>query len=157
MNELWALIPPRTELERAFTAKDSTYDGVFYVAVRTTGIFCRPSCPSRPKLENVEFFPSVKECLFAGYRPCKRCHPLETNGTPPAWVRGLIERGAIGMVTTHDLALARVVDALAPRAKNVHFEDHLENGRMTFDYILHPGVVQKSNALELMRAVGLKV
>jgi DNA mismatch repair ATPase MutS len=74
-----------------------------------------------------------------------------------AIVRGLIERGAIGLVTTHDLALARVVDALAPRAKNVHFEDHLENGRMTFDYVLHPGVVQKSNALELMRAVGLKV
>lgn len=74
-----------------------------------------------------------------------------------AIVRGLIERGAIGLVTTHDLALARVVDALEPRARNVHFEDHLENGRMTFDYILHPGVVQKSNALELMRAVGLKV
>jgi DNA mismatch repair ATPase MutS len=74
-----------------------------------------------------------------------------------AIVRGLIERGAIGLVTTHDLALARVVEALAPRAKNVHFEDHLENGRMTFDYVLHPGVVQKSNALELMRAVGLKV
>jgi hypothetical protein len=74
-----------------------------------------------------------------------------------AIVRGLIERGAIGLVTTHDLALARVVDALAPRAKNVHFEDHLENGRMTFDYVLHPGVVQKSNALELMRAVGLRV
>lgn len=74
-----------------------------------------------------------------------------------AIVRGLIERGAIGLVTTHDLALARVVDALSPRAKNVHFEDHLENGRMTFDYVLHPGVVQKSNALELMRAVGLKV
>jgi len=74
-----------------------------------------------------------------------------------AIIRGLIERGAIGLVTTHDLALARVVDALAPRAKNVHFEDHLENGRMTFDYVLHPGVVEKSNALELMRAVGLKV
>jgi hypothetical protein len=74
-----------------------------------------------------------------------------------AVVRGLIERGAIGLVTTHDLALTRVVEALAPRAKNVHFEDHLENGRMTFDYVLHPGVVQKSNALELMRAVGLKV
>jgi hypothetical protein len=74
-----------------------------------------------------------------------------------AIVRGLIQRGAIGLVTTHDLALARVVDALAPRAKNVHFEDHLENGRMTFDYVLHAGVVQKSNALELMRAVGLKV
>jgi hypothetical protein len=74
-----------------------------------------------------------------------------------AVVRGLIERGAIGLVTTHDLALARVAEALKPRAANVHFEDHLENGRMTFDYRLRPGVVQKSNALELMRAVGLKV
>ena len=74
-----------------------------------------------------------------------------------AIVRGLVERGAIGLVTTHDLALARVADALAPRAKNVHFQDHLEGGRMVFDYRLRPGVVEKSNALELMRAVGLKV
>ena len=74
-----------------------------------------------------------------------------------AIVRGLVARGAIGLVTTHDLALARVAESLAPRASNVHFEDHLENGRMTFDYRLRPGVVQKSNALELMRAVGLKV
>ena len=79
-------------MERASTAKDASYDGVFYVAVNTTGIFCRPSCPSRPKLENVEFFSSVKECLFAGYRPCKRCHPLEANGTPPGWVKDLISR-----------------------------------------------------------------
>jgi DNA mismatch repair ATPase MutS len=74
-----------------------------------------------------------------------------------AVVRGLINRGAIGMVTTHDLALAHVADALAPRAINVHFEDRLENGRMSFDYRLHEGVVKKSNALELMRAVGLDV
>ena len=74
-----------------------------------------------------------------------------------AIVRGLVDRGAIGLVTTHDLALARVADSLKPRALNVHFQDHLEDGRMTFDYILHSGVVEKSNALELMRAVGLKV
>jgi hypothetical protein len=74
-----------------------------------------------------------------------------------AVVRGLIARGAIGLVTTHDLALARLADALAPKALNVHFEDHLENARMVFDYKLRPGVVQKSNALELMRAVGLEV
>lgn len=92
MNELWPLMPPRNELEQAFIAKDASYDGVFYVAVKTTGIFCRPSCSSRPNLDNVEFFASVKECLFAGYRPCKRCHPLEATGTPPAWVSQLIER-----------------------------------------------------------------
>ena len=72
-------------------------------------------------------------------------------------MRGLVERSAIGLVTTHDLALAQVVESIAPRAQNVHFEDQFENGRMTFDYRLHPGVVEKSNALELMRSVGLQV
>jgi AraC family transcriptional regulator of adaptative response/methylated-DNA-[protein]-cysteine methyltransferase len=79
-------------MEQAFATKDASYDGVFYVAVKTTGIFCRPSCPSQPKLENVEFFLAVKDCLFAGYRPCKRCHPLEANGQPPDWARELISR-----------------------------------------------------------------
>ena len=74
-----------------------------------------------------------------------------------AVVRGLVEFGAIGLVTTHDLALAIIADVLAPRAQNVHFEDHLENGKITFDYRLRPGVVRKSNALELMRSVGLEV
>lgn len=74
-----------------------------------------------------------------------------------AVVRGLLARGAIGLVTTHDLSLAAIVDAVAPRAANVHFEDHLEHGHMTFDYRMRPGVVEKSNALELMRAVGLEV
>jgi DNA mismatch repair ATPase MutS len=74
-----------------------------------------------------------------------------------AVVRGYVERGALGLVTTHDLALAKVADALAPRAANVHFQDHLEDGSIAFDYRLRPGVVRKSNALELMRAVGLEV
>jgi AraC family transcriptional regulator of adaptative response/methylated-DNA-[protein]-cysteine methyltransferase len=92
MNELWTLLPSRDEMEKAFATKDVSFDGVFYAAVKTTGIFCRPSCPSRPNLGNVEFFPSVKECLFAGYRPCKRCHPLEATGKHPSWVRELISR-----------------------------------------------------------------
>ena len=74
-----------------------------------------------------------------------------------AVLRGLIARGAIGLVTTHDLALAKVADALAPRAANAHFEDQLSDGKMLFDYHLRPGVVRKSNALELMRAVGLEL
>jgi len=74
-----------------------------------------------------------------------------------ALIRGLLERGAIGLVTTHDLALAAIADDLAPRASNVHFEDRLEGERIVFDYTLKPGVVQKGNALELMRAVGLDV
>jgi len=92
MNDSLSLLPDRAEIERAFAAKDASYDGVFYVAVKTTGIFCRPSCPSRPNLANVEFFASVQECLDAGYRPCKRCRPLEAKGAPPPWAANLMAR-----------------------------------------------------------------
>jgi len=74
-----------------------------------------------------------------------------------AVLRGLLERGAIGLITTHDLALARIADEMAPRVENVHFQDSLVDGKMSFDYALQPGVVTRSNALELMRAVGLDV
>jgi DNA mismatch repair ATPase MutS len=72
-------------------------------------------------------------------------------------IRALLNRGAIGLVTTHDLALSRIADEIAPAAANVHFEDRLERGRLVFDYRLRPGVVERSNALDLMRAVGLDV
>ena len=74
-----------------------------------------------------------------------------------AIVRTLIERGAIGMITTHDLALAHIADDLPGRASNVHFADTFEAGRLHFDYRLSPGVVERSNALDLMRSVGLEV
>jgi DNA mismatch repair ATPase MutS len=74
-----------------------------------------------------------------------------------ALVRGLVERGAIGLITTHDLALAEIVGPLGERAANVHFEDHVEDGRILFDYVMRPGVVRKSNAIELMRSVGLEI
>jgi len=74
-----------------------------------------------------------------------------------ALVRGLVERGAIGLVTTHDLALADIADSLGERAANVHFEDRVEDGKILFDYVMRPGVVRKSNALELMRSVGLEI
>jgi hypothetical protein len=70
-------------------------------------------------------------------------------------VRGLIQRGAFGLVTTHDLALAQIADDLAPQAANVHFEDQLLDGKMIFDFRMRPGVVRHSNALALMRAVGI--
>jgi DNA mismatch repair ATPase MutS len=72
-------------------------------------------------------------------------------------IRALLARGAVGLVTTHDLSLARIADELAPAAANVHFEDRLEDGRLVFDYRMRPGVVERSNALDLMRAVGLDV
>jgi AraC family transcriptional regulator of adaptative response/methylated-DNA-[protein]-cysteine methyltransferase len=78
-------------MERAFYGQDASYDGVFVTGVRTTGIFCRPSCSARkPLRQNLEFFTTVKDALFAGYRPCLRCRPLEADGKPPAWVAGLL-------------------------------------------------------------------
>ena len=74
-----------------------------------------------------------------------------------AMVRRLVERGAIGLVTTHDLALAKIAEGLGPRAANAHFEDRLEDGKLIFDYRLQPGIVETSNALELMRSIGLDV
>jgi DNA mismatch repair ATPase MutS len=74
-----------------------------------------------------------------------------------ALLAGLVEAGAIGLVTTHDLALTKAGGADGAPIQNVHFEDRLEGGHLVFDYRMRPGVVTKSNALALMRAVGLKV
>lgn len=72
-----------------------------------------------------------------------------------AIVKGLLEAGAIGLVTTHDLAVTRVVETLPGRAVNVHFTDRVEDGRLVFDYKLREGVVTEGNALRLMRIMGL--
>jgi len=72
-------------------------------------------------------------------------------------VREFLRRNAVGLVTTHDLALAGAADALGDAAANVHFEDQLIDGKLAFDYVLRPGVVTRSNALALMKAVGLPV
>jgi hypothetical protein len=72
-------------------------------------------------------------------------------------LRSLLDRGAIGLITTHDLALTAVADDLAPRAENIHFEDSFEEGEIRFDYRAKPGRVTRSNALALMQAVGLDV
>jgi DNA mismatch repair ATPase MutS len=74
-----------------------------------------------------------------------------------AVVRTLLERSAIGLLTTHDLALTQIADHVGAHAANVHFEDQFHDGKMTFDYRIHPGIVQHSNALALMRAVGIDV
>ena len=85
-----------TELEMtaAWQHRDSSYDGMYFSAVKTTGIFCRPSCPSRPKRAHVEFFRTCGEAVRAGYRPCKRCQPELANGHPPDWVAQLMARVA---------------------------------------------------------------
>ena len=74
-----------------------------------------------------------------------------------ALLAGLLDLGAIGLVTTHDLALGEIADRLGPRAANVHFEDRFIDGALHFDYVLRPGIVRTSNAIALMRSIGLDV
>jgi AraC family transcriptional regulator of adaptative response/methylated-DNA-[protein]-cysteine methyltransferase len=84
-------LPSQREMLQAFEARDTSYDGIFFAAVRTTGVFCRPSCPARkPRRDNVEYFADAHGAIFAGYRPCKRCKPLETSGSPPDWAVALV-------------------------------------------------------------------
>jgi len=76
---------------RALNERDATCDGLFYAGVTTTMIFCRPSCPARkPKPEHVEFYATAREALFAGFRPCERCRPLESGTRAPEWAARLI-------------------------------------------------------------------
>ena len=86
-------LPPPDEMYGALVRRDAGYDGVFFTGVRTTGIFCKPTCPARkPLRDNVEFFSTSRDALFAGYRPCLRCRPLEPQGQVPEWLRPLLER-----------------------------------------------------------------
>ncbi len=90
----------------AMLARDYRFDGKFFVGVKTTGIYCRPICPARPKIENVEFFPSSPAAEKAGYRPCLRCRP-EAAPLSPAWygksaivqrsLRAIINDGLAGL------------------------------------------------------------
>jgi AraC family transcriptional regulator of adaptative response/methylated-DNA-[protein]-cysteine methyltransferase len=85
-------LPSRREMLKALMERDVDYDGVFYTAVRTTGIFCRPVCRARkPRPDNVTFYASSREAVLAGFRPCKRCRPMEAVGTPPPWLKTLLD------------------------------------------------------------------
>lgn len=107
MNALHDL-PTNDEMYAALLRRDSEYDGVFFVAVKTTGIFCRPTCPAKkPKPTNVRFFPSAADSLAAGYRPCKRCRPLECAGRMPGWLQRVVdafERNGARRWTDADIA-----------------------------------------------------
>ncbi len=77
---------------KALIDKDASYEGTFVAAVKTTGVFCRPTCTARkPKKENVEFFKTAKEALLHGYRPCKVCFPLEKSGATPNNIRSILK------------------------------------------------------------------
>ncbi len=84
--------PPESVMLEAFLSRDSSFDGLFVTAVHTTGIFCRPTCSAKkPRPENLSFFPTPDEALLSGYRPCKRCRPMESHGSAPEWLRPLLE------------------------------------------------------------------
>lgn len=86
-----AALPPTSRMLEAFLSSDGDYDGVFVTGVKTTGIFCRPSCPARkPRARNVEFFASTRDAVQAGYRPCKRCRPMENPASAPKWIGRLL-------------------------------------------------------------------
>jgi AraC family transcriptional regulator of adaptative response/methylated-DNA-[protein]-cysteine methyltransferase len=76
----------------ALTERDPEYEGVFYVGVRTTGVFCRPTCPARPpRRENCEFFADARQAMLASYRPCQRCRPLSHPNETSEIVRLLVD------------------------------------------------------------------
>jgi AraC family transcriptional regulator of adaptative response/methylated-DNA-[protein]-cysteine methyltransferase len=78
-------------MHAALRGRDASYDGIFLAGVRTTGIFCRPTCTARrPRPENVEFFATAHDALLAGFRPCRRCRPMEPAGERPPWLAPLL-------------------------------------------------------------------
>ncbi len=78
---------------QAMLTSDRPYEGVFYTAVKTTGIFCRPSYSARkPHPENVDFYKTAEEALSAGFRPCLRCKPLDAAGAAPGWAAAVFEK-----------------------------------------------------------------
>ncbi len=87
-----ATLPDRQTMYRALVKKDSQFEGIFFAAIKTTGIFCRPTCTARkPKPENVEYFPDTKTAVANGYRACKVCHPMKLKGETPDWLKALME------------------------------------------------------------------
>ncbi len=116
-------LPPVAEMERAYLNRDPAYDGLFFVGVRTTAIFCRPTCPARSPLpKNVEYFPTAAAAVFAGYRACKRCRPM-TVGNQPEWATALladVERDPAARIMERDLRRRGVDPATVRR----HFLRH---------------------------------
>lgn len=111
--------PTADEMFAALVSRDTSLDGVFVAAIRTTGIFCRPGCGAKkPRRENVEFFASPREAMHAGYRACKRCRPLDLGTQRPEWVERIVEaleRRDDRRVTADDLRAMGIQPARAAR------------------------------------------
>ncbi len=114
-----ARLPTPRTMYRALSRRDAAYEGVFFTCVKTTGIFCRPTCRAkRPKPENVEFFPTVSEALHGGYRPCRLCRPMDGTKPVPSLVEKLrraAEESRDGRVTDKDLVAMGIEPSTARR------------------------------------------
>ncbi|HEX3150949.1 MAG TPA: methylated-DNA--[protein]-cysteine S-methyltransferase [Gemmataceae bacterium] len=111
-------------MNRIVDRRDKDFDGVFVVAVKTTGIFCRPSCPARPLAKNRLFLPTAGDALRAGYRPCKRCRPLLAGGAVPSWMAqllDLVESSPSARVSDKDLRSLGIDSVAARRHFLLHF------------------------------------
>src|SRR4051812_9950718 len=97
------LLPSTDTMYRALLNRDSSFEGIFFVGVRTTGIFCRPTCPAKkPARTNVDFFATPALALVGGYRPCLRCQPMDSNRPMPKLIERLrieVERAPDGRLT----------------------------------------------------------
>jgi AraC family transcriptional regulator, regulatory protein of adaptative response / methylated-DNA-[protein]-cysteine methyltransferase len=100
-------LPSTKTMYRALANRDARFEGIFYVAVKTTGVFCRSVCSAKtPRAENVEYFASPQEAMLAGYRPCLRCRPLDREQRRPAVVERLcraVEQSPAGKLSDADL------------------------------------------------------
>src|SRR5438270_11562304 len=119
------LLPPAEMMYRALVNRDASFEGIFYVGVRTTGIFCRPTCSAKkPARENVDFFATSNEALESGYRPCLRCHPTDPNQRPPKLIERLrteVERAPDGRLTDKELTALAIDPSTARRQFKRHY------------------------------------
>jgi AraC family transcriptional regulator, regulatory protein of adaptative response / methylated-DNA-[protein]-cysteine methyltransferase len=119
------LLPPAETMYRALVSRDPSFEGIFYIGVRTTGIFCRPTCSAKkPARENVDFFATTSDALEGGYRPCLRCHPLDPGGPPPKLIERLraeVERAPGGRLTDKELAALSIDPSTARRQFQRHY------------------------------------
>src|SRR5918994_4253105 len=112
------LMPPVTQMYRALVERDQAFEGLFFACVRTTGIFCRPTCPAKkPKPENVEYAASIQEAIHRGYRPCQVCHPVADSTAGPPWLAPLLDEIAStpGLRLTDGDLRERVLDPVQVR------------------------------------------
>ncbi len=119
------LLPPPDTMYRALLNRDSSFEGIFYAGVRTTGIFCRPTCSAKkPERVNVDFFATPSEALHRGYRPCLRCHPMDPDQPPPkliARLRAEVDRAPDGRLTDKELAAMSIDPSTARRQFKRHY------------------------------------